>query len=108
MSTNQYVVELRGCRYQTSGKERENEQFCGGMLFAADHASRHATINYQTSLAGGETSLSHFEHVESSCGVTINHNHADNGMFAAASIYKNYFPINHIFTSRMPFLRNVI
>jgi len=68
------------------------------MLFA-DHTSRHATINYQTSLAGGETSLSHFECVESSCGVTINHNHADNGTFAAASFYKNYVPINHIFTA---------
>ena len=92
------VVALRGCRYQTSGKERENEQFCGGMLFA-DHTSRHATINYQTSLAGGETSLSHCERVKSSCGVTINHNHADNGIFAAASFYKNYVPINHIFTA---------
>ena len=38
-STNQYVVALCGCWYQTPGKERENEQFCGGMLFV-DHASR--------------------------------------------------------------------
>ena len=87
------MVTLCGCRYQTSGKERQNEYFCEGMLFI-DHVSRHVTIKHQTSLTVRETSLS-LECVESFSRVTINHNHADNGIFIAASFHKDYITINH-------------
>ena len=86
VSTDQYVVPLRGRRYHTAGKERENDQYCGGTLFV-DHASRHVTISHQTSLTGAATLLSkrQFERDSSSNGVRIKHYHADNGIFAAAS-----------------------
>jgi len=57
VSTDQYVVPLRGRWYHTAGKERESEQFSGGTLFV-DHASRLVTIFHQISLAGGETLVS--------------------------------------------------
>jgi len=86
VSTNQYIVPLCGRQYHTSGKEWENDQFCGGILFV-DHASRHVAISHQTSFAGGETLLSklQFEHEASFNDVTIKYYHADNGFFVEAS-----------------------
>ena len=86
ISTDQYVVPLRGRRYHTAGKERENDQYCGWTLFV-DHASRHVTIAHQTSLTGAVTLLSKqkFERDASSNGVRIQHYDADNGIFVVAS-----------------------
>jgi len=82
VSLDQYAVPLCGRRYHTASKERDNEQYCGGMLAVDQHPTRYLTIGHQTSLAIGETLLSkrQFEHESFLYGVIINHDHTDNSI----------------------------
>ena len=91
VSCDQYVVPLCSCRYNTAGKERENDQYYGGTLFV-DHASRLVTINHQSSLACSNTLVWKriLERNANQSGVRIKRYHADNGIFAAKDFRSDF------------------
>jgi Integrase core domain. len=84
VSCDHYVVDHRGRLYQTAGRERETDRYCGGTLFV-DHASRKVFLHHQSSLRAADTLIGKriLENQSNQYGVRIKQYHADNGTFAS-------------------------
>ena len=84
VSMDQYQSSVRGRLEHTFGKEKEDDKYYGGTIFV-DHASTKIFIRHQVSLRAGETIVSKrlFEQECKQYGITVNHYHADHGVFDA-------------------------
>jgi hypothetical protein len=79
---DQYESNVKGRRLNTRGKERDDNKYCGGMLFY-DAASQYIHIHNQSSLGSSDTirAKKFFEYKAMGFGIQIRAYHMDNGIF---------------------------
>ena len=84
VSVDQYESSVRGRRYETYGREREEKKYCGGTLFY-DHASGRIFVQHQSSLSAFESikSKNAFEREATLCGFQVLRYRTDNGIFTS-------------------------
>jgi hypothetical protein len=83
VSLDQYESEkVRGRLPHTRGKEKKEEQYCGGTIMV-DHASGLVFLRHQVSLRTGETLMTKqlFERFANQHGIHVKNYHGDNGVF---------------------------
>ena len=82
VSLDHFESHIRGRLPGTTGKEKERDCYCGGLI-AVDHASGYIYVNCQVSLRADDTiaSKKKFEIFARKNGVSIKKYHTDNGTF---------------------------
>jgi hypothetical protein len=90
VSTDQYVSKVTGQLPHMRGKESEQEQYIGGMIYV-DEASGFIYAKHQVSLGANETVRGKhlFEREAGTCGVAIQNYRGDNGVYKTMEFRKD-------------------